>query len=76
METDTVPLTQEFLSEMLGVRRTSVSEVANKLQTAGLIRYVRGVIQILDRSALEKKSCECYETILEKSAQILPHIQR
>ncbi len=76
METDTVPLTQEFLSEMLGVRRTSISEVANKLQTAGLIRYVRGVIQIVDRSALKKKSCECYETILEKSAQILPHIQR
>jgi CRP-like cAMP-binding protein len=75
-DTDRVPLTQEFLSEMLGVRRTSVSEVANKLQAAGLIRYSRGMIEIVNRAALEQKACECYATILEKSAQILPQLHK
>jgi len=74
-ETDSIPLTQEFLSEMLGVRRTSVSEVAQKLQTEGLIRYSRGVIEIVDRLALERRACECYAGILEKSLQIFPNIQ-
>ncbi len=58
-----IPLTQELLSEMLGVRRSSVSEVASMLQTAGLIRYSRGSIEIVDRRALEGAACECYETI-------------
>jgi CRP-like cAMP-binding protein len=65
---DTVPLTQEFLAEMLGVRRTSVTEVASKVQNAGVITYSRGVIKILDRVALARMSCECYETLLEQSA--------
>jgi CRP-like cAMP-binding protein len=65
---NTVSLTQEFLSEMLGVRRTSVTEVASKLQSAGLIRYSRGVIQILDAEALRQKSCECFETLQEQKA--------
>ncbi|MEA2881281.1 MAG: hypothetical protein QOH32_500 [Bradyrhizobium sp.] len=64
----TVPLTQEFLSEMLGVRRTSVTEVASKLQSAGLISYSRGVIQILDAQALRQRSCECFETLQEQKA--------
>ncbi len=67
----TVPLTQELLSEMLGVRRSSVSEVANKLQAAGMIRYRRGNIEVLDRKALERASCECYETIKLQSQRIL-----
>ena len=75
-DTDRIPLTQEFLSEMLGVRRTSVSEVAHKLQAAGLIRYSRGVIEIVDRPALEGRACECYAAIREKAAQILPLIER
>jgi CRP-like cAMP-binding protein len=58
-----IPLTQELLSEMLGVRRSSVSEVASALQAAGLIRYSRGSIDIVDRKALEGAACECYETI-------------
>jgi CRP-like cAMP-binding protein len=58
-----IPLTQELLSEMLGVRRSSVSEVASALQAAGLIRYSRGTIEIVDRKALEGAACECYETI-------------
>jgi CRP-like cAMP-binding protein len=65
---DTVALTQEFLAEMLGVRRTSVTEVASKVQSAGAITYSRGVIKILDRPALMRTSCECYETLLDQSA--------
>jgi CRP-like cAMP-binding protein len=67
---DTVPLTQEFLAEMLGVRRTSVTEVASKVQSAGAITYSRGVIKILDREALMRTSCECYETLLDQSAAL------
>jgi CRP-like cAMP-binding protein len=67
---DTVPLTQEFLAEMLGVRRTSVTEVASKVQAAGAIAYSRGVIKILDRPALRRMSCECYETLLDQSAML------
>ena len=67
---DTVALTQEFLAEMLGVRRTSVTEVASKVQAAGAITYSRGVIKILDRPALLRMSCECYETLVDQSAQL------
>jgi len=65
---DTITLTQEFLAEMLGVRRTSVTEVASKVQSTGAITYSRGVIKILDRSALMRMSCECYGTLLDQSA--------
>jgi CRP-like cAMP-binding protein len=64
---DTVTLTQEFLSEMLGVRRPSVSVVARKIQTAGLIAYSRGVIKILDRESLKALACECYETLRKRA---------
>ena len=67
---DTIPLTQEFLAEMLGVRRTSVTEVASKVQSAGAITYSRGVIKILDSAALMRMSCECYETLLDQSATL------
>jgi CRP-like cAMP-binding protein len=69
---DVIALTQEFLSEMLAVRRSSVSDVARKLQAAGLIRYSRGVIEIANRRALEMASCECYADAVKKSAKILP----
>src|SRR4051812_45228701 len=65
---ETIPLTQEFLAEMLGVRRTSVTEVASKVQSAGAISYSRGLIKILDRAALTRASCECYETLVDQSA--------
>jgi CRP-like cAMP-binding protein len=68
---DTVNLTQEFLAEMLGVRRTSVTEVASKVQNAGAITYSRGVIKILDRPALLRTSCECYETLLDQSSSLI-----
>jgi CRP-like cAMP-binding protein len=62
-ETDSIMVTQEFLSEMLGVRRTSVTEVAGKLQMAGAIRYSRGVIKLVDLEKLKAMSCECCETL-------------
>ena len=68
VEAEEFTLTHEFLSEMLGVRRTSVTEVASKIQNAGAINYSRGVIKILDRPALERMSCECYQTLLDQSA--------
>jgi CRP-like cAMP-binding protein len=57
---DSLFLTQEFLSTMLGVRRSGVSEAASKLQSRGLIRYQRGQIEIVDRKSLETAACECY----------------
>lgn len=61
--TDILQLTQEFLSQMVGVPRTSVTAIASKLQKAGLIRYKRGKIELLDRTRLETFSCECYTVI-------------
>jgi CRP-like cAMP-binding protein len=61
-----VPLTQEFLSHMLGVRRTSVSLSAHALQKSGLIQYVRGKITINNRKGLEECACECYAAIRER----------
>ena len=61
------PLTQEFLSTMLGVRREGVSKAAGELQAAKLISYSRGLITLLDRPGLEAKSCECYAIIKAES---------
>jgi len=63
IDSDSLPLTQEFLSQMLGIRRTTVTLVARALQEAGLIRYRRGHIVILDRAGLEEVACECYQII-------------
>lgn len=60
---DEVLLTQEFLAEMLGVQRTYVTRVAKALQAAGVIRYQRGRITILDRARLEQASCECHAAV-------------
>lgn len=65
VDSDAFPLTQEFLSEMLGVRRPTVSLTGATLQKAGLIRYTRGQITVLDRQGLEAVSCECYQVIRE-----------
>jgi CRP-like cAMP-binding protein len=61
MPTDDFLLTHEFLGMMLGVRRTTVTEVMGSLQKAGLIRYRRGHVTILDREALRRRACECYD---------------
>jgi hypothetical protein len=58
---DRLPLTQEYLADMLGVRRTTVTLLAQELQERGAIRYTRGKITIVDRKALERCACECYE---------------
>jgi CRP-like cAMP-binding protein len=60
---DDLPFTQEYLGEMLGVRRTSVTAVAKTLQEAGLIKYARGKIQIVDAKAMQKMTCECYGSV-------------
>jgi CRP-like cAMP-binding protein len=63
MMSDTLPLTQEFLSQMLGVQRSSVTLVARRLQESGLINYRRGHIHVLDVDALRDSCCECYRAI-------------
>jgi CRP-like cAMP-binding protein len=69
---DEIPLTQEFLAMMLGVQRPSVTVVAGALQTAGLIRHVRGRITVLDREGLESASCECYRVVRAELDRLLP----
>lgn len=68
---DELPLTQEFLAQMLGVRRPSVTVVAGLLQKAGLIAYHRGKIKVLDRARLEASSCECYEVVKKEYERLL-----
>ena len=65
-----IPLTQELLGQMLGVRRTTVTIAARLLQTAGLIRYRRGHIQTLDRGALEEVACECYAEVRQNTEKV------
>jgi CRP-like cAMP-binding protein len=60
LQSDEMPLTHEFLSTMLGIRRTRVTEAAGELQRQGLIRYRRGLVTILDHSGLSAAACECY----------------
>ena len=60
---DDLNITQEFLGQMMGVRRSSVSLIAATLQKAGFIKYMRGHVRILDADGLAKAACECYETV-------------
>jgi len=69
--TDTLMFTQEFLAEMLGVRRTSVSIVAHVLQQAGMIKYSRGRIEILNVEGMRETACECYATVNAHYAALL-----
>ncbi|MDZ4283554.1 MAG: Crp/Fnr family transcriptional regulator [Hydrogenophaga sp.] len=65
-------MTQELIANMLGVRREGVTEAALKLQAAGLIRYARGHISVLDRPGLEHRTCECYRVVKKEYDRLLP----
>jgi CRP-like cAMP-binding protein len=70
-EDNTVELTQEYLAEMLGVRRSTVTTIACALQSAGLIRYRRGTIAVIDRRGLEAAACECYRIVRNSYERLL-----
>ncbi len=72
LRSNELAMTQELIANMLGVRREGVTEAALKLQDAGLIRYARGRITVLDRPALERRSCECYAVVKTEYDRLLP----
>ena len=74
-DTDIIPYTQEFLAQILGVRRTTVSQIARQLQKSGAIRYHRGRIEITDRKKLENAACECYAIVRRQTEQYLPRVR-
>ena len=66
-------MTQELISNILGVRREGVSVAAHQLQAAGLIHYRRGRITIVDRAGLESRVCECYQVVKTECDRLLPY---
>ena len=72
LQDDELVMTQELIANMLGVRREGVTEAALKLQAAGLIRYARGHISVLDRPGLERRTCECYAVVKKEYDRLLP----
>lgn len=72
IDSDTLPLTQEFLSQMLGVQRTTVNLVIGQLEKAGLIMHRRSRVEIVDRKGLEHQACECYRIVRGQLAAALP----
>lgn len=71
VEGDELVLTQEFIADMLGVRRAGVTQIAQKFQENGLIRYNRGHIHVLNRSGLEACACECFHTLQQEYDRLL-----
>jgi CRP-like cAMP-binding protein len=71
---DTFPLTQDFLSHMLGVRRATVNVATGMLKKAGFIRYVRGKITVIDRPGLESASCDCYRATIRAYEAVWPDV--
>ena len=72
LQGDELVMTQELIANMLGVRRGGVTEGALRLQEAGLIRYARGRITVLDRAGLERRTCECYAVVRKEYDRLLP----
>ena len=72
LHSDELVMTQELIADMLGVRREGVTEAAGHLQRAGLIRYRRGHITVLDRDRLEQRACECYAVVKKEYGRLLP----
>ena len=72
LDSNDLTMTQELIANMLGVRREGVTEAAGKLQAAGLIRYARGHITVLDRPKLEARACECYAVVKKEFDRLLP----
>lgn len=75
LQADEFSLTQEFLAQMLGTRRSGITVAAGTLSQAGMIHYTRGKIQVIDREGLEATSCECYSVIRDEFARLLQDIQ-
>ena len=76
LATNELCMTQELIANMLGVRREGVTEAAGKLQDAGLIRYRRGRITVLDRRGLAARSCECYQVVKAEFDRLLPYVAK
>ena len=76
LSSDSLAMTQELIANMLGVRREGVTEAAGKLQRAGLIRYQRGHIEVLNRPGLEQVVCECYAVVKREFDRLLADIPR
>ena len=71
MPTDDILMTHEYLAQMLGVRRASITTVAQRLRATGLIRYQRGRLSLLDRPGLEMMGCECYRVVKDEYTRLL-----
>lgn len=69
-------MTQELIANMLGVRREGVTDAAGNLQKAGLIKYSRGRITVLNRPGLEARTCECYAVVKKESDRLLPYLTK
>ena len=74
LDSNHIAVTQELIASMLGVRREGVTQVAGRLQKAGLITYRRGQIEALDREGLEARSCECYRVVKNEQDRLLPPV--
>ena len=71
LASDEISMTQELIANMLGVRREGVNDAAGKLQNAGLIRYTRGLIRVIDRPGLEDRCCECYAVVKTETDRLM-----
>jgi CRP-like cAMP-binding protein len=72
LSSNELTMTQELIANMLGVRREGVTEAAGNVQKAGLIKYTRGHIHVLDRAGLEARACECYAVVKKEFDRLLP----